>query len=74
MSEPEIDFLAEPVAEVETPVAETVVTPETAPAATTTAEPHEDRVPLAALKAEREKRQQYERELAAYRQKEQQAA
>lgn len=78
MSEPEIDFLAEEVAEEVLPevtpapetVAETVVTPETpAPVAPTAPEPHEERVPLAALKAEREKRQQYERELAAIRQK-----
>lgn len=60
----------EPAQEVAAPEAETVVTPE-APAipAPTAAEPLEGtHVPLAALKAEREKRQQYEREMQVLRQ------
>lgn len=80
MSIPDYDFLeqeapeeaapetaTEPVASVE-PVA-----PAT-PAAPTAAEPEGTHVPLAALKAEREKRQAYERELAQYRQQAQQPA
>lgn len=39
------------------------------PAPEATTAPDEERVPLAALKAEREKRQKYERELAEYRRK-----
>lgn len=55
---------AEPVAE----VPETVATPEPpAPEVPTTPEPREEVVPLAALRAEREKRQRYEAELAKYR-------
>jgi hypothetical protein len=78
MSEPEIDFLSEVETEtpapevVEQPVTETVETPETpAPVVPTTPEPKEETVPLAALRAEREKRQKYERELAEYRQRQQ---
>ena len=71
MSEPDIDFLSEEVADEVVPVettdqtTETVVeTPET-PAAevtTTPATKEEERVPLAALMAEREKRQEIERQ------------
>ena len=79
MSEPEIDFLseevadevveAEVVAETPEPVAETVATPETpAPVVPTTPEPKEEHVPLAALKAERAKRQEYEARLRQYEQ------
>jgi hypothetical protein len=58
---PEVAATPEPVAQVETPA-----TP--APAAPTAAEPLEGtHVPLAALKAERDKRQNYERELADLR-------
>lgn len=82
MDEPRIDFLEEAAPEEvtepevpETPEPETVATPEP-PAAEvpTTPEPKEETVPLAALKAEREKRQKYERELAEYRQRAQQPA
>jgi hypothetical protein len=81
MSEPEIDFLtdevpAEVVEEVvETPpVAETVATPEPpAPVVPTTTEPKEEHVPLAALKAERAKRQEYEARLRQYEQQQAQA-
>lgn len=83
MSEPEIDFLNEeapdevlpeetPAAE---PVAETVVAvePETpAPEVTTTPEPAEERVPVAAVIAERKKRQELERRLAEYERNQQQ--
>ena len=76
MSEPEIDFLAEEAPDevveevVETPpVVETVETPETpAPEVPTTPEPKEEHVPLAALKAERAKRQEYEARLRQYEQ------
>lgn len=76
MSEPEIDFLTEeaPVEVVDevidaTPVAETVATPETpAPVVPTTPDPKEEHVPLAALKAERQKRQEYEARLRQYEQ------
>ena len=74
MSEPEIDFLTDepPVEAVETeapPVAETVATPESpAPVVPTTPEPKEEHVPLAALKAERAKRQEYEARLRQYEQ------
>lgn len=78
MSEPEIDFLAEEAPEeivetdvVETPdpVAETVETPVVpAPEVPTTPEPKEEHVPLAALKAERAKRQEYEARLRQYEQ------
>lgn len=77
MSDPDYDFLEEPapddVIEVETPEPETpepmVDTPEPpAPEVTTTPEPREEMVPLAALRAEREKRQRYETELQQYRQ------
>lgn len=79
MSEPDIDFLADEAPDdvetevVETPPeAETVVTPEPpAPEVPTTPEPKEEHVPLAALKAERAKRQEYE---ARVRQFEQQQA
>src|SRR3546814_323931 len=76
MSEPEIDFLEDeaPVEVVEEvveapPAAETVETPETpAPVVPTTPEPKEEHVPLAALKAERAKRQEYEARLRQYEQ------
>jgi hypothetical protein len=76
MSEPEIDFLSEEAPEavetevVETPpVAETVEPPVTpAPEAPTAPEPKEEHVPLAALKAERKKRQEYEDRLRQYEQ------
>jgi hypothetical protein len=76
MSQPEYDFLNQeppeeavtaPEAQVETPAAP-------APAAPTVADPvTDDRVPLAALKAEREKRQDYERRLREYEARERQA-
>lgn len=79
--EPRIDFLEDeaPEAEVaeveapETPEPETVETPEP-PAAEvpTTPEPKEEHVPLAALKAERAKRQEYEAKLREYEQRQQQ--
>jgi hypothetical protein len=81
MSEPEIDFLAEetPDEVVETevvetpPVVETVDTPEIpAPEVPTTPEPKEEHVPLAALKAERAKRQEYEARVRQYEQQAQQ--
>lgn len=71
-SQPDIDFLQdeapdEVTPEVETPAVETppepetVVTPEApAPVVPTTPEPVDDRVPKAALIAERKKRQEYE--------------
>ena len=81
MSEPEIDFLSEeveteeaaPEVEEQATEPEKVEKPEP-PAAEvpTTPEPKEETVPLAALKAEREKRQKYERQLAEYQQREQQ--
>lgn len=84
MSEPDYDFLneeaPEEIAAVETPevvepVAETVEeTPPVAqaPEATTAPETVEEGGLKAALKAERTKRQQYERELVEYRQAQQQ--
>lgn len=81
MSDEKYEFLNEEVADEVVPdeveaasPAETVVTPEApAPVVPTTTEPREEtHVPLAALKAEREKRQQYERELAMFRQQQQQ--
>jgi hypothetical protein len=82
MDEPRIDFLEDEVPdevidEVETPETppepETVATPEP-PAAEvpTTPEPKEEHVPLAALKAERQKRQEYEARLRQYEQQLQQ--
>ena len=78
MSEPDYDFLNEEAPDdvvseiVDTPEveAETVdVTPTPAVAeVTTTPEPHEEAGLMSALKAEREKRQKYERELAELRQ------
>lgn len=83
MSEPEIDFLAEEapdevveteVVETPEPVAETVETPVTpAPEVPTTPEPKEEHVPLAALKAERAKRQEYEARVRQYEQQQAQA-
>lgn len=60
MSEPDYDFLEEDVPDEAVPATETVDDPPAAPAATeaTTAPATEDRVPLAALMAERDKRQQ----------------
>ena len=81
MSEPEIDFLSEEVEteeaapEVEEQAAEPEKVEKPEPPAAevpTTPEPKEETVPLAALKAEREKRQKYERQLAEYQQREQQ--
>lgn len=79
MSDEKYSFLDEEVVDDVVPEAqaeaipETVVTPEPpAPVVPTTTEPEATHVPLAALKAEREKRQQYERELQAYRQQPQQ--
>jgi hypothetical protein len=75
MNQPDYDFLqeeapAEVVVELTPEPAATVATPEPpAPVVPTTTVPTEERVPLAALRAEREKRQQYERELAELRQK-----
>lgn len=77
MNEPDYDFLNEPAPddvpevapEPSAPVESAPVIPE-ATAAPTAAPPRdESHVPLAALKAEREKRQQYERELQALRQR-----
>ncbi len=82
MSEPEIDFLNEEAPDdvvlEETPapetIAETVVaTPATpAPEVTTTPEPAEERVPMAAVIAERRKRQELERRIAEYERNQQQ--
>lgn len=60
MSEPDYDFLEEDVPDEAVPATETVDDTPAAPAATeaTTAPATEDRVPLAALMAERDKRQQ----------------
>jgi hypothetical protein len=74
MSEPDYDFLNEEapddvvpdetVQDTPEPVAETVDTPEPpAPEVPTTPEHREETVPLAALKAEREKRQRLEQQL-----------
>ncbi|TWI04807.1 hypothetical protein IP90_00945 [Luteimonas cucumeris] len=79
MSEPDYDFLQneapeevapEPIPEVAEEVVETVDKPPETPAIAepTPAPPVDDRVPLAALKAERDKRQKLEREMAALRQ------
>ena len=79
MNAPDIDFLDNEVVDevlpdetetaAETPT-ETVETP-AVPEATTAPVVEEERVPLAALKAEREKRQKFERELAALQQQKQ---
>jgi len=82
MSDPDYDFLQEPAPDepmdtVETPEATpdpepTVDPPATpAPEVTTTPEPREEMVPLAALRAEREKRQRIAQELAQYQQQNQ---
>lgn len=83
MSGPDIDFLREDAVDevlpeqTDTPdpvlteeIVETVVKPPETPAIaeTTPAATEEGRVPLAALRAEREKRQMFERELAALKQ------
>jgi hypothetical protein len=85
MDEPRIDFLEDEApqetiaAEVEAPAAETPAEPATvatpvipATEVPTTPEPKEDHVPLAALRAERQKRQEYEARLRQYEQQAQQ--
>jgi hypothetical protein len=78
MSDPDYDFLneeapgevvPEETVTTETPPETVAVTPEVPASVVPTAtEPKEETVPLAALRAEREKRQRYERELAEIRQ------
>ena len=83
MDEPDkYDFLTDEVQDEEQPAIEaepaaetppeTVEQVETPPEVPTTPEPKEEHVPLAALKAEREKRQRYEAELAELRRLQQQ--
>lgn len=79
MSDADIDFLSDEAPDevveeqIEAPeVAETVEQPEApAPEVPTTPEPREEHVPLAALKAERAKRQEYEALIRQYEQAQQ---
>jgi hypothetical protein len=85
MMEPDYDFLQEEAPESAAPEIQQEAAPEAqtvdetqvavaTPEVPTTPATKEETVPLAALRAEREKRQKYERELATYRQAQQQPA